>query len=292
MTEESRPDPDFFSVRITSARRFSLHLDPATSDRLTVVCGGCEHCAPDYEINRPGFAYYTIEFVAQGAGALDLAGKSYALTPGTLFAYGPDVPHRIVTDRSALLVKYFVSLAGEVALPLLEQYGPAPGSVIFTSSPSDVLALYDELIRTGLRSTAFAPRIAALVLEQLILRIAETSVSHGLAGGPAFSTYLRCRQHIESRWGQIATLEQLAHECQVDPAYVCRLFRRFDHQTPYQYLLRQKMTHAANRLTERGATIKQVAHELGFSDPFHFSRVFRKVMGLPPGQFARMHHRP
>jgi len=284
-------DPDFFSADIESARRFCLDLNPSTPERLTVVCGGCEHCAPDYAIERNGFAYYTIEFVARGAGALTLAGSSYTLRPGTLFAYGPDEHHHITTDPTSLLVKYFVSIAGTEARVLLDQYGPAPGTVILTSSPSEVLNLFDELIRSGLRGTAFAPRIASLVLEQLLLRIAETSVSHGLAGGPAFATYLRCRQHIENRWGQIATLEQLARECEVDPAYVCRLFRRFDHQTPYQYLLRQKMTHAANRLTEKGTSIKQVADELGFSDPFHFSRVFRKVMGLPPGQFARMHHR-
>jgi AraC-like DNA-binding protein len=182
-------------------------------------------------------------------------------------------------------------MAGTEARGLLEQHGPAPGTVILTQWPGEVLSLFEELIRSALRGTAYAPRVSALILEQLILRIAESSVSHGIAGGPAFETYLRCRQHIENRWGQISTLEQLARECEVDPAYVCRLFKRFDHQTPYQYLLRQKMTHAANRLTENGTTIKQVADELGFSDPFHFSRVFRKVMGLPPGEFARMYHR-
>ncbi len=285
-------EPGFFSAQISSARRFWLSLDPDSPQRLTVVCGGCEHCAPDYVIQRDDFAYYTVEFVASGEGSLVLGETSYPLTPGTLFAYGPGVPHRITTDPRATLVKYFVSMAGTEAGELLRQYGPAPGSVVHTSAPSDLVALYDELIRTGLRGTAFTAQIAALVLEQLILRIAEASVAHGLAGGAAFATYLRCRQHIERHWGKVATLDQLARECQVDPAYVCRLFRRFDQQSPYQYLLKQKMTHAADRLLADGVSVKQVADELGFSDPFHFSRVFRKVMGLPPGRFARLHHKP
>ena len=113
-------DPDFFSADIKSARRFCLDLSPAPSERLTVVCGGCEHCTPEYVIERDGFAYYTIEFVARGAGSLRLAGKDYSLRPGTLFAYGPDEHHRIVTDPTSLLVKYFVSLAGNEARALLE----------------------------------------------------------------------------------------------------------------------------------------------------------------------------
>lgn len=284
-------EPAFFSAQISSARRFCLALDPESPDRLTVACGGCEHCAPDYVVERDEFVYFTIEFVARGSGALSLGAETFSLSPGTLFAYGPGIPHRISSDPRATLVKYFVSMAGMEAESLLRRFGPAPGAVIHTSAPSDILTLFDELIRTGLRGTAFTAHLSALVLEQIILRIAETSVAHGLAGGAAFATYLRCRQHIEQRWGAISTLDQLAHECQVDPAYVCRLFRRFDQQSPYQYLLRQKMSHAANRLTEKGTSVKQVADELGFSDPFHFSRVFRKVMGMPPGQFARLHHK-
>jgi AraC-like DNA-binding protein len=287
-----RAEPGFFSAQIFSARRFCLSLDPDSRERLGVPYGGCEHCTPDYVIERDEFPYFSVEFVAKGEGSLVLNGAHYSLTPGTLFSYGPKIPHRITTDPRDTLVKYFVGMTGTEAENLLRRYGPVPGTVVHTSAPSDILALYDDLIRSSLRGTALTEQIAALVLEQIILRIAETSVAHGLAGGAAFATYFRCRRHIEDHWGEVATLDQLASECQVDPAYVCRLFRRFDQQSPYQYLLKQKMTHAANRLMVEGVSVKQVADELGFSDAFHFSRVFRKVMGMPPGRFARLHHKP
>jgi AraC family transcriptional regulator of arabinose operon len=51
------------------------------------------------------------------------------------------------------------------------------------------------------------------------------------------------------------------------------------------------MGQAAERLLAQDASIGRVAEELGFSDPFHFSRVFKKVFGVPPGQFARSHRR-
>lgn len=44
-----------------------------------------------------------------------------------------------------------------------------------------------------------------------------------------------------------------------------------DH-SPDQYLLRLKMNFAAELLQQPGARIKQVAEQVGFGDPFHFSR--------------------
>lgn len=103
----------------------------------------------------------------------------------------------------------------------------------------------------------------------------------------AHETYQRCRQYIQDHWLHLLTLEQAARECHVAPAYLCRLFRRFDRQSPYQFLLRLKMTHAAERLLAPDSSVKQVADLLGFDDRFHFSRVFKRVIGISPGQYAR-----
>jgi len=46
------------------------------------------------------------------------------------------------------------------------------------------------------------------------------------------------------------------------------------------------MNHAAKRLQQPGALVKQVAEEVGFTDPFHFSRVFNSVFGLSHTAFC------
>ena len=68
-------------------------------------------------------------------------------------------------------------------------------------------------------------------------------------------------------------------------AYLCRLFRRYDHQSPYQYLLRLKMNFAAEHLQRPGVLVKHVAVEAGFTDQFHYCRVFRSVFGVSPTRF-------
>ncbi len=48
------------------------------------------------------------------------------------------------------------------------------------------------------------------------------------------------------------------------------------------------MQHAAQRLQSPGILAKQVAMELGFSDPFQFSRTFRRIIGVSPRQFMQL----
>jgi AraC-like DNA-binding protein len=287
-------EPAFFSDQVAGGVRFYREPAAAEGAGCVVVCGGCEQCSPDYLIRRRTFPYTGMEFVARGGGLVRIGGRDYPLVSGTVFLYGPGVAHEITTDRRAPLTKYFVDVTGKDASLLLRAVGMKPGQVFQTSSPRDIMTTFDELIRAGLRDTPFRPRLTALYLEVLLHRLAETRIPFGSAGTPAFETYDRCRHAIEERWREFTTLADVARACHVDGAYLCRLFRRFDHVSPYQYLLRVRMTHAAARLQQPGVSVKLVAAECSFSDPFHFSRVFKKVMGVSPSRYAgceRLQHR-
>ena len=184
-------------------------------------------------------------------------------------------------------MKYFIDFSGPRGDWLLGEFGPAPGSVLQTTAPGEVLAVFDELIRCGMRSTPNQQRMAGLLLEYLLAKIDESSIPSGEASSPAFAKFRRCRQLIEDGWQHLHSLNEIAERCHLAPAYLCRLFKRFDHVTPYQYLLRLKMSHAAALLQVPGTTVKEVADALKFSDVFHFSRVFKKINGMPPARFAR-----
>ena len=134
--------------------------------------------------------------------------------------------------------------------------------------------------------STFCSIIGVVLLQGLLLKIAATAIPFGDSGSPAFSTYRRCRQWMEEHLLELNSLEQIAQQCHLDPAYLCRLFQRFDHQSPYQYLLKLKMQHATRRLQIPGVPVKEVGDELGFADPSHFSRAFKKQEGLSPAQFA------
>ena len=286
--DESVTPPEFFSEQVRTARRFYLDLSPSPAAPLTVVCGGCELCEPDYGIQRSTFPYHSIEFVARGHGSLVLGGQSHRLVAGTVFAYGPGISQEIATSPDDPLLKYFVDFTGTRAEEMLHSNALPPGTVGRVLTPGEIQTVWDTLIRDGLRATATAAGLCAALLNYLVLKIAETRVPGQGGQSRAFSTYQRCRQYIAEHCEQLQSLEQISIECRVDRAYLCRLFRRYDDETPYRVLMRLKMNQAADRLQSPDILVKQVAAELGFDDPYHFSRAFKAVFGISPDAFRRL----
>lgn len=277
--------PAFFSSDVAAVRRFYLDLKPPKHQKLAVVCGGLEHCTANYAIHRVTFPFYSIEYVARGSGELKLKGRAHSLRAGRVFSYGPGVPHDITGDRADPLVKYFVDFAGGNAFDLLRSCGLPPGRVTQVFPPHILAPLFDELIQSGLHIGRRSMELCAKLLECLALKMAGANAPLEETETLAFTTYQQCRRHIEQHFLRLRTLEQIAGECHASKAYLCRLFRRYDRQSPYQYLLRLKMNHAAERLQQSGVLVKQAAEETGFADPFHFSRVFRNVLGMAPAAF-------
>ena len=287
-TEPPRKPPEFFSLQVREARRFYLDLAPPPDQPLVVVCGGRESCAPDYAIRRSTFSYYSVEFVSRGKGSLTLGRSTYSLFPGAVFSYGPGVAQDIATDPSEPLEKYFVDFTGSEAPNLLKRHRLPPGSFACVSAPGEVQRVLDTMIGDGLRGTDSASTLCTLLLQYAVARIADSYAPGEIRQTPAFATYQRCRQHIAENFERLKSLEQAAYECNVDRAYLCRLFRRYDRQTPYRYLMWLKMNVAAERLQDPEILVKQVATDLGFEDPFHFSRAFKNTFGLSPEAFRRL----
>ena len=281
-------EPDFFSLQVRESRRFYLDLSPPTDTRLAVVCGGVESCTGDYKIQRSTFPYHSIEMVSSGRGTLVLAGVTHRLVPGSVFSYGPAVSQRIQSDPNRPLVKYFVDFVGTRSESLLHESQLTPGSHVTTAAPAEVQEMFDQLIRDGQRATALVDRLSTALLEYLVTKIADSVLPDGGRPSHAYVNYQRCRSHIMAKCDSLMSLSQIARECHVDRAYLCRLFRRFDHQTPHQFLMQRKMNLAAARLNDPSLLVRQVARECGFADPFHFSRVFKRVFGLSPDAFRRL----
>jgi AraC-like DNA-binding protein len=217
-----------------------------------------------------------------------LKGRRHELRAGRLFCYGPGNAQEITTDRDEPLVKYFVNFAGHDARACLRAAGLAVGGITQVFAPNELAVVFDELIHNGIKGTRQSAAICARLLEVLMLKIAETSAPSEAVESQAFVTYQHCRQHLREHFLRLRTLEAAADECHVNVAHLCRLFRRFDHQSPYQFLLRLKMNLAAERLHEPAVLVKQVAEEVGFGDQFHFSRVFKSVFGVSPDTFRKL----
>ena len=280
--------PDFFSTQVSEARRFYLNLSQSSEAGLTVACGGCEHSSTDYAIERDGFPYHCIEYVIRGNGSVRLGGRTHSLRPGSIFSYGPGIRQNICTDANEPLVKYFVDFSGTEAANFLKRHGLKSGSCRQVFPFNELQSLFDEMIRSGLRPARHAPEVCNHILECIGFKIADSRAPAKDAETLSFDTYQQCHGHMEEHFMRLKTLGQLARECHVDAAYLCRLFSRYDHESPYKRLMRLKMNRSAEWLLQPGAMVKQVAERAGFADQFHFSRTFKSVFGLAPETFKRL----
>lgn len=278
--------PRYFSRQVIDAKRFYLNLRRDVSERLAVVSGGLEKCAPDYDNDRKSFAHPCIEFVVRGCGTVKLGNASFGLRPGTIFAYGPRLGHRITSAPDAPLWKYFVVFTGSESLKLLENFG-GQGHVAHITQPEKLQSIFDDLINQGLGDHVDRTRQCETILKYLVLKIGELQRPVDECGARAFATYERVRSHIAQHFEELTCLREIATACAVDEAYICRLFRRFGRESPFQYLVHLRLNRAAELLLTSECLVKDIAARLRFTDAFNFSRTFRNAFGVSPNELRK-----
>ena len=89
------------------------------------------------------------------------------------------------------------------------------------------------------------------------------------------------RAHIEEE----ITLSELAKDVGLSPSHFCSLFRKTSGMTPHQFVLNCRIQHAKTLLSKSGNSILDVALASGFRTHQHFSRIFRRHVGIPPSAY-------
>ncbi len=283
-------EPDYFSAQVAYARRFYRHSrDFEERVGYRVIAGGSETCLPGYHVERSNFPYWGIELVSSGRGIVELNSRKTALKPGSVFAYSPGMPHKIIADAVYPLKKYFVDFVPGTlrpeTFPILTDL--LDGRVLHSHSPEALRRSFDDLADFGQRSGEENDQICSIQINLLLMKIKEDSTEAELAQSVAYQSYRRCLEFIDNRFVDFDSIEDVAEVANMDVSYLCRLFKRFGDDTPFRRLSRLRMNHAAGLLVREGLSVSQAAIELGYEDAFTFSRRFKNVMGLSPRDFTR-----
>lgn len=286
---QSRPD-QLLSPLVTDTRYCFPLLAPPHGLRLAVNMAGRETCLPEYLVRRRSYVYFGIELVVEGRGRVTLDGLDYQLRPGSVYAYAPNTRIEITTDPSAPMTKYFICASGSAVEYVLGAAGLKPGGWRTLAAHAELDSLAEDLIREGRREHALTGEICVRLFEVLLLKIQATADYAAGVGDPSQDNFLRCKGVIDAEAEKLMSLNEIAGRVGLEQSSVCRLFRRFQGTSPYQYLLRRKMTIAAEFLLEGGGLVKEAAQRVGFADPYHFSRCFKAVHGVAPRDLIHRRH--
>jgi AraC-like DNA-binding protein len=103
---------------------------------------------------------------------------------------------------------------------------------------------------------------------------------------PEHAAVRRVQTYLADHYAEHVSLDQLAQLTQLSPFHLLRVFQAQVGMPPHQYLMQLRVTRAKSLLAAQ-IPPAAVAHEMGFVDQTHFSRQFKRIVGVPPGQFAR-----
>ena len=82
---------------------------------------------------------------------------------------------------------------------------------------------------------------------------------------------------------------ELARAAHLSEAQFGRLFLREIGMSPMQYVGRLRIARARELLERSRLNVTEVAQASGFSDPFHFSRAFKRAVGVCPRTHRTLH---
>jgi AraC family transcriptional regulator len=95
------------------------------------------------------------------------------------------------------------------------------------------------------------------------------------------------KEHIEAHLTEPLSLRGLAAAAGCSPRLVGAMFKAATGRSPYQYVLERRVSEAQRLLRRREHPLCEVAQRAGFTDQSQFSRTFRRLTGVTPGEFQR-----
>jgi AraC-like DNA-binding protein len=146
---------------------------------------------------------------------------------------------------------------------------------------TDLLAVHSRYI---------VERIDEVSTPKDLVKLARTAVDTTISLVPASNAYReRITQeaiaYIRDHFAEPVSRERLASQLKCSPAHFSRLFSRTTGYTYKDFLIQCRLEKAKELLRSSHLQVAEVATVVGYEDPFQFSRIFRKRVGVSPRQY-------
>jgi AraC-like DNA-binding protein len=219
----------------------------------------------------------TFGVVVSGKRLLCIDKVTHEADAGCVLCIGPNKAHSYVDAGICEYVMFSVPSALVAALGFT-QTRPA-----FSSPTIDSPRLSGMILRLfeAVNGNAFVMERQSQLMAILSIVL---GTEHGAEDTPRNIT--RAARYLESNYDENIGLDELAQIAELSP---CRFNRRFAQafgMPPHEYH-NQIRTQEAKRLLAAGVSLAETAVHCGFNDQSHMNRIFKKLVGLTPGHYAK-----
>ena len=127
-----------------------------------------------------------------------------------------------------------------------------------------------------------AEKACSWLLQSMLLSLSDEQSSPEMESGDLQMEEIRLMLDSDPEGNHV--ISDLARACGMSAAHFSRRFKRHAGVSAKEYQLQSRMRFARHMLQNSGASVKEVASRLGYSDAFVFSRQFKKVWGVSPSK--------
>ena len=240
----------------------------------------------DRERNK-GSSEHILIYCVKGAGWYNVDGQYFEIGASQFFLLPANEPHAYGADTNDPWTIYWVHFAGLRSVDFLSflQKGKAP---LVVEPREERLRMFDDMIahievsfnEDNLIYTSHA-------LAHLLTTFKNSLYNPYIEASSGNDPVSRTIEFMKQRLDQNLTLDQLAGVANMSASHYSAVFKQKVRSAPIHFFTYLKIQKACRLLKYSAMRVREVADQVGYPDPYHFSRVFTGVMGVSPREFRR-----
>ncbi|MGV3704710.1 MAG: AraC family transcriptional regulator [Arcticibacter sp.] len=257
--------------------------------RFHVVASGFyPHAIYHDRERKSGCSEYILLYCTSGSGTVNVSGSTSVLKSNHFVILPKNTPHHYKSSLLDPWSIYWLHFTGKSADHLYQRYSELGAEPVFLAYSARRIEDFDQIF--NLLANSFEERNLEIVnikyLELLANFLYAQEIDPLTLGRDKITNSI---QFMKKNPFSLYSVKDLAAQQHLSVTHYSKLFRDKTGTSPKQYFIQLKVQTACQYLYFTDKSIKEICRELGFNDPFYFSRLFKKLMGLSPANYRNQH---